>query len=170
MEGPTSSWGLRNRITLLTLQEHHDDDVNFLSFSFLNYPFSAPETTTHFKSHMDLTTTILSLSLCVHLLNRFLGLPLQLPYRPADGLLESSSWNSVACLSDSVLCTSTSVSWLHTKYRLLGQYALPQMSLIPFCAVFRMATSFRWIYLICIKLFNSVIKKKEFFSRNWLSR
>ena len=27
MEGPTSSWGLRNRITLLTLQEHDDDEV-----------------------------------------------------------------------------------------------------------------------------------------------
>ena len=26
VEGPTSSWGLRNRITLLTLQEHDDDD------------------------------------------------------------------------------------------------------------------------------------------------
>ena len=26
MEGPTSSEGLRNRITLLTLQEHDDDD------------------------------------------------------------------------------------------------------------------------------------------------
>ena len=28
MEGPTLSWGLRNRITLLTLQEHDDDDDN----------------------------------------------------------------------------------------------------------------------------------------------
>ena len=28
MEGPTSSWGSRNRITCLTLQEH-DDDVEF---------------------------------------------------------------------------------------------------------------------------------------------
>ena len=26
MEGPTSSSGLRNRITCLTLQEHDDDD------------------------------------------------------------------------------------------------------------------------------------------------
>ena len=26
MEGPTSSWGSRNRITCLTLQEHDDDD------------------------------------------------------------------------------------------------------------------------------------------------
>ena len=26
VEGPSSSWGLRNRITLLTLQEHDDDD------------------------------------------------------------------------------------------------------------------------------------------------
>ena len=26
VEGPTSSWGLRNRITLLTLQERDDDD------------------------------------------------------------------------------------------------------------------------------------------------
>ena len=26
VEGPTSSWGLRNRITLLTLQEHDDDE------------------------------------------------------------------------------------------------------------------------------------------------
>ena len=25
VEGPTSSWGLRNRITGLTLQEHDDD-------------------------------------------------------------------------------------------------------------------------------------------------
>ena len=27
MEGPTSSWGSRNRITCLTLQEHDDDDI-----------------------------------------------------------------------------------------------------------------------------------------------
>jgi len=26
MEGPTSSWGSRNRITCQTLQEHDDDD------------------------------------------------------------------------------------------------------------------------------------------------
>jgi hypothetical protein len=26
MEGPTSPWGLRNRITRLTLREHDDDD------------------------------------------------------------------------------------------------------------------------------------------------
>jgi len=26
MEGPTSSWGSRNRLTCLTLQEHDDDD------------------------------------------------------------------------------------------------------------------------------------------------
>ena len=26
MEGPTSSWGSRNRITCLTLQEHDDND------------------------------------------------------------------------------------------------------------------------------------------------
>ena len=26
VEGPTSSWALRNRITLITLQEHDDDD------------------------------------------------------------------------------------------------------------------------------------------------
>ena len=26
VEGSTSTWGLRNRITLLTLQEHDDDD------------------------------------------------------------------------------------------------------------------------------------------------
>ena len=29
MEGPTSSWRSRNRITRLTLQEHDDDDVYF---------------------------------------------------------------------------------------------------------------------------------------------
>jgi len=28
MEGPTSSWGSRNRIIFLTLQEHDDDDDN----------------------------------------------------------------------------------------------------------------------------------------------
>jgi hypothetical protein len=28
MEGPTSPWGLRNRITRLTLREHDDDDDN----------------------------------------------------------------------------------------------------------------------------------------------
>ena len=35
MEGPTSSWGSRNRITCLTLQEHDDDDdiVYILAFS-----------------------------------------------------------------------------------------------------------------------------------------
>ena len=34
MEGPTSSCGLRNRITLLTLQEHDDDydDDKYLIF------------------------------------------------------------------------------------------------------------------------------------------
>ena len=31
MEGPTSSWGLRNRITLLTLQEHDDDEGQYLN-------------------------------------------------------------------------------------------------------------------------------------------
>ena len=29
VEGPTSSGGLRNRITLLTLQEHDDDEVKY---------------------------------------------------------------------------------------------------------------------------------------------
>ena len=33
MEGQTSSWGSRNRITCLTLQEHDDDDeINLLKF------------------------------------------------------------------------------------------------------------------------------------------
>ena len=43
MEGPTSCWGLRNRITLLTLQEHDDDDddlirrqYEFIYMSFVN--------------------------------------------------------------------------------------------------------------------------------------
>jgi hypothetical protein len=27
VEGPTSSWGLRNRITCLTIQEHDDDEL-----------------------------------------------------------------------------------------------------------------------------------------------
>ena len=42
MEGPTSSWGLRNRITLLTLQEHDDDgddDDEFLQSVFLKIRF-----------------------------------------------------------------------------------------------------------------------------------
>ena len=29
MEGPTSSWGSRNRVTCLTLQEHDDDDLRY---------------------------------------------------------------------------------------------------------------------------------------------
>ena len=40
MEGPTSSWGLRDRITLLTLQEHDndddDDDKQFLKICYTN--------------------------------------------------------------------------------------------------------------------------------------
>ena len=31
MEGPTSSWGSRNRITCPTIQEHHDDDDDIKS-------------------------------------------------------------------------------------------------------------------------------------------
>ena len=44
MEGPTSSWGSRNRLTCLTLQEHDDDDesvyINFHSLSRWFLPFS----------------------------------------------------------------------------------------------------------------------------------
>ena len=58
MEGPTSSWGSRNRLTCLTLQEHDDDDDDDyvrVKVWDVHYPFKDKETQSAVTKYPDRT-------------------------------------------------------------------------------------------------------------------
>ena len=68
MEGPTSSWGSRNRLTCLTLQKHDDDDDVLIMFWILIYPSSEA---CNYALHPFLFSINLSVTLFSFLLSMF---------------------------------------------------------------------------------------------------